>query len=109
MICPELMVGILGENLKGRHHVRGLGVAWRILIKCVLNKSDLSVWSGVFRSGPIAGCSEQKVKLRFHRTHGLSALTDRLLILKSELVTLNTKSLRMKLHSISLPFCLYVM
>jgi hypothetical protein len=67
------------NSLRRRHHVRGLDVGWRIRIKRVLNKSDVSVWAGVFGSGPVAGCSEQTMKLRFHRTHGLSSLTERLL------------------------------
>ena len=36
----EKCAKFLSENLKGRDHFRDLGVDWRMILKCVLHKSD---------------------------------------------------------------------
>jgi hypothetical protein len=59
------------KYLKGRDHLEDLGIEGRIILKWILKKYDVNVWTGFswFRIGSVAGCCEHNNKIfRFHKS-----------------------------------------
>jgi seryl-tRNA synthetase len=59
MVDRKVHTGFWWGDLKGRDHLRDLGLDWRIILKCIVKKYDGNLWTASSSGqGEVTGCCE---------------------------------------------------